>query len=98
VAVPTWHDVLPTVVIEAFAAGRPVLGTAMGGIPYLVGPNGGWVVGPSADAVSAALPVARAEAAGKAAAARARYVDTFHHGVVTKQLIDVYANSYAAHR
>ncbi|HEX5740523.1 MAG TPA: glycosyltransferase family 4 protein [Pilimelia sp.] len=35
--VPTWHDVLPTVVIEALAAGRPVLGTAMGGVPYLVG-------------------------------------------------------------
>lgn len=34
---PTWHDVLPTVVIEALAAGRPVLGTALGGIPYLVG-------------------------------------------------------------
>ncbi|ASW57230.1 glycosyltransferase [Plantactinospora sp. KBS50] len=35
--VPTWHDVLPTVVIEAMAAGRPVLGTALGGIPYLLG-------------------------------------------------------------
>src|SRR5690606_14177998 len=31
VATPTWHDVLPTVVIEALAAGRPVLGTTMGG-------------------------------------------------------------------
>ncbi|MEV0392860.1 glycosyltransferase family 4 protein [Polymorphospora rubra] len=37
VAASTWHDVLPTVVIEAFAAGRPVLGTALGGIPYLLG-------------------------------------------------------------
>ena len=34
---PTWHDVLPTVIIEALAHGRPVLGTALGGIPYLVG-------------------------------------------------------------
>ncbi|MGC4797544.1 glycosyltransferase [Micromonospora saelicesensis] len=32
-----WHDVLPTVIIEALANGRPVLGTALGGIPYLVG-------------------------------------------------------------
>ncbi|MFD0972759.1 glycosyltransferase family 4 protein, partial [Plantactinospora endophytica] len=52
-AVPTWHDVLPTVVIEALAAGRPVLGTALGGIPYLVGaddPAGaaGWLVRPDA--------------------------------------------------
>ncbi|MEU4378530.1 glycosyltransferase family 4 protein [Micromonospora echinofusca] len=37
VAASTWHDVLPTVIIEAFAAGRPVLGTALGGIPYLLG-------------------------------------------------------------
>lgn len=36
-AVSTWHDVLPTVVIEALASGRPVLGTALGGIPYLIG-------------------------------------------------------------
>ncbi|WP_089018496.1 glycosyltransferase family 4 protein [Micromonospora coriariae] len=32
-----WHDVLPTVIIEAMASGRPVLGTALGGIPYLIG-------------------------------------------------------------
>ena len=49
IAASTWHDVLPTVIIEALAAGRPVLGTALGGIPYLVGaddPAGaaGWVV------------------------------------------------------
>ncbi|MEH0974539.1 glycosyltransferase, partial [Micromonospora sp. CPCC 205546] len=37
IAASTWHDVLPTVIIEAFSAGRPVLGTALGGIPYLVG-------------------------------------------------------------
>ena len=37
IAASTWHDVLPTVIIEALASGRPVLGTALGGIPYLVG-------------------------------------------------------------
>ncbi|MEU7931997.1 glycosyltransferase family 4 protein [Micromonospora echinofusca] len=37
IAASTWHDVLPTVIIEALAAGRPVLGTALGGIPYLLG-------------------------------------------------------------
>ncbi|GAA0810952.1 glycosyltransferase [Spirilliplanes yamanashiensis] len=98
VAVPTWHDVLPTVVIEAFAAGRPVLGTAMGGIPYLIGHSGGWTVEPTADAVAAALPAARAGAAAAAPAARARYLDTFHPDVVTRQLIDIYADSYASHR
>src|SRR4051812_28529699 len=37
VAVPTWNDVLPTVILEAMAAGRSVLGTDVGGIPYLLG-------------------------------------------------------------
>lgn len=89
VVAPRWHDVLPTVVIEALAAGRPVLGTALGGVPYLVG-EAGWVVEPTADAMAAALPRALAETAPKAAAARQRYESTFHPDVVTGQLIDLY--------
>ncbi|MFY1689039.1 glycosyltransferase family 4 protein [Plantactinospora sp. WMMB782] len=95
-AVPTWHDVLPTVVIEALAAGRPVLGTALGGIPYLVGaddPAGpaGWLVPADPAALAAGLPVARNGAGTVAPLARARYERTFHPDVVTKQLLDVYA-------
>lgn len=89
VAVPLWHDVLPTVVIEALAAGRPVLGTALGGIPYLVG-DAGWVVEPTATALAEALPAARAGAGARVPAARARYRSTFHPDVVTRQLLDVY--------
>ncbi|QGN46264.1 glycosyltransferase family 4 protein [Micromonospora sp. WMMD558] len=133
-ATSTWHDVLPTVIIEALAAGRPVLGTALGGIPYLVGadtprepagtgpaapasaaapatgpgspppasaaavPAGivtgeaGWVVPPEPAALAAALPLAAAGAAGLASAARSRYERTFHPDVVTKRLIDIYAD------
>ncbi|SCE71567.1 Glycosyltransferase involved in cell wall bisynthesis [Micromonospora viridifaciens] len=105
-ATSTWHDVLPTVIIEALASGRPVLGTALGGIPYLVGadtlgePAGtgpaegeaGWVVAPEPAALAAALPVARAGAAALAPAARARYERMFHPDVVTKRLIDIYAD------
>jgi len=87
---PTWHDVLPTVVIEALAAGRPVLGTALGGVPYLIG-DAGWTVAAEAPALAAALPRARAEAAAKAPLARARYEHTFHPDVVTKQLLAAYA-------
>ncbi|MGW0435689.1 glycosyltransferase family 4 protein [Micromonospora sp. NPDC003197] len=96
IAASTWHDVLPTVVIEALASGRPVLGTALGGIPYLVGaddPAGaaGWVVPADSAALAAALPTARAGAATVAPLARARYERTFHPDVVTRQLLDVYA-------
>jgi glycosyltransferase involved in cell wall biosynthesis len=89
VVAPLWHDVLPTVVIEALAAGRPVLGTAMGGVPYQVA-DAGWVVEPDAGALAAGLPRARAEAAGRAAAARARYEAIFHPDVVTRALVTVY--------
>lgn len=125
-ATSTWHDVLPTVIIEALASGRPVLGTALGGIPYLVGadtprepagtgpaevasaPAGGsdrpampagikagdagWVVPPEADALAAALPVALVGAPALAGSARARYERIFHPDVVTKRLIDIYAD------
>ncbi|BCL14763.1 glycosyltransferase family 4 protein [Micromonospora sagamiensis] len=96
IAASLWHDVLPTVVIEAMASGRPVLGTDLGGIPYLVGaddPAGavGWVVPADPAAMAAALPVAAAGAAALSAPARLRYERTFHPDVVTKRLIDVYA-------
>lgn len=89
IAPSVWHDVLPTVMLEALAAGRPVLGTALGGIPYLVG-EAGWVVQPDATALAEALPRARAEAPARSGPARQRYLTTFHPDVVTAQLIDVY--------
>jgi glycosyltransferase involved in cell wall biosynthesis len=95
VAVPTWNDTLPTVILEAMAAGRPVLGTDVGGIPYLLGVDqaptaAGWTVKPDADALAAALPIARTDAPGVASAARARYLSAFHPDVLTSQLIEIY--------
>jgi glycosyltransferase involved in cell wall biosynthesis len=90
VVVPTWQDVLPTVVIEAMAAGRPVLGTAVGGIPSMLGDRGGWLVEPDPESLAAALPVAAKEAASLAGAARDRYEQAFHPEVITRRLIDIY--------
>jgi glycosyltransferase involved in cell wall biosynthesis len=89
VVTPVWRDVLPTVVIEALAAGRPVLGTSIGGIPYLVG-SAGWVVPGDRSSLVVALPIAREGAAGLSGAARQRYETTFHPDVVTRQLLEVY--------
>jgi glycosyltransferase involved in cell wall biosynthesis len=90
----TWEDVLPTVIIEALANGRPVLGTAVGGIPYLVGAGtdapAGWAVPPTVDALAAALPTALADAPVRSAAARARYLAAFSPPVVLETLIAVY--------
>jgi glycosyltransferase involved in cell wall biosynthesis len=107
VAVPTWDDVLPTVILEAMAAGRPVLGTDVGGIPYLLGIGetvapAGWAVGPDPGKLATALPIARVDAAAVAPAARDRYLRAFHPDVVTRRLIDIYAgltgNSHPASR
>ncbi len=84
-----WADVLPTVVVEALASGRPVLGTDLGGIPYLVG-DAGWTVSATPQALADGLATARREAIRLADVARRRYETTFHPDVVTARLVSVY--------
>jgi glycosyltransferase involved in cell wall biosynthesis len=94
VATPTWEDVLPTVILEAMSTGRAVLGTAVGGIPYMVGEGpeaAGWLAEPDPAALAAVLPAALAGAPAAARAARERYLRHFHPDVLTKRLIEIYA-------
>ena len=57
VCVPSLSDSLPTVALEAFASGRAVVGTNVGGLPYIVdeGRTGLLVERGSPDALAAAL-------------------------------------------
>ncbi|NJC68922.1 glycosyltransferase family 4 protein [Planosporangium thailandense] len=89
VAPSAWHDVLPTIVLESLACGRPVLGTTMGGIPYLVG-DAGWVVEPEPGAIAGGLKAAYAGAARLAPAARRRYEESFAPEVLVQRLIEIY--------
>ena len=100
VVVPsTYADILPTVVLEALANARPVLGTSVGGTPYLLGADPthdpaerrpGWLVEPDPAALAATLPVALREAAGLGEVARQRYETVFAPDVLIRRLIDVY--------
>ncbi|MCX6570933.1 MAG: glycosyltransferase family 4 protein [Candidatus Aminicenantes bacterium] len=56
---PSYREGLPLVVTEAFACGRPVVATNVGGTPEIVGPERGFMV-PPGDSVSLADALARA--------------------------------------
>jgi glycosyltransferase involved in cell wall biosynthesis len=89
IAASTWHDVLPTIILEALSGGRPVLVTDRGGMPYLTG-DAGWVVEPSPAALADGLHRAHEGAAALAPVARARYESHFAPDVLTERLIGVY--------
>ena len=83
VALPsTCHDVAPLALLEAFASGKPVVASAVGGLPELVreGETGRLVPPNDAEALAAAiadLHAAPARAAELGRAAR-RYVERHH--------------------
>ena len=70
VVVPSRAESLPYIVLEAAAAGRPVIATAVGGIPEIFGPDGDKLIAPGdarslAETISAVLndlPMAHADA------------------------------------
>jgi glycosyltransferase involved in cell wall biosynthesis len=61
---PKYHDPCPTIVIEALACGLPVIGSRSGGLPELVGDDGGELIDVplSWDAAAAPDPARMAEA------------------------------------
>ncbi|MEP7054743.1 MAG: glycosyltransferase [Actinomycetota bacterium] len=92
VVVPsTCPEAFPMVVVEAFANGRPVIGTALGGLPGIVEPGVGSLVAPEVDAFATALAdLPRLNTPAVRAAARARYEQLYSPGVVHDQLLEIY--------
>jgi glycosyltransferase involved in cell wall biosynthesis len=91
VVVPSqWEEICPLIVVESLAHGRPVLATDRGGLPYLVGSDGGWIVAASAAGLRAGLQTAGREAAARSPAARARYLRELAPTVLTARLIEMY--------
>jgi glycosyltransferase involved in cell wall biosynthesis len=93
VVVPsTWDEVCPTVALAALAQGRPVLGSARGGLPWIIG-DAGWVVDPTVPSLATALPEARARAADLGAPARQRYEEQFTPERAMRTLLDAYRDA-----
>ena len=91
VVVPSrWPEVCPTIVVQALAHGRPVLATDRGGLPFLLGTDGGWLVPPTPGALADGLRHAVADAPRRTATARSRYLARMAPAVVVGQITGVY--------
>ena len=103
VVVPSvWPDPCPTVVLEAMAAGRPVVAAASGGIVELVDDRRTGLLVPPGDPVALAEALASlladpiaAAALGAAGRDRAR---RFGAAAVTTRIEEFYADAIARHR
>lgn len=89
---PSLSEGLPLALLEAMFAGRPIVASAVGGVPAALGENGGVVVPPGdAEALAAAMDRVLSDgelSASYAASARARAVAEFG--------LDVMVSRYAA--
>jgi glycosyltransferase involved in cell wall biosynthesis len=76
VVVPsTWYEGSPRIITEAWAHGRPVLATAVGALPSIVGDDVGWTAKPDPRSLAARLAaIDQRSAELKGAAARRAYL------------------------
>ena len=94
---PSFAEGLPMVVMEAMAAARPVIATAIAGIPELVCPGEtGWLVPAGdvqalAEAVSALTATANTDLARMGAAGRARVLARHDAGAEAEKLAGYFA-------
>ncbi|MGP0091654.1 MAG: glycosyltransferase, partial [Xanthobacteraceae bacterium] len=94
---PSRGDSLPYVVIEAAAAGVPMLATRVGGIPEVFGPRASHLVAPEnppaiAAAIAAALEDPRALRAG-AEGLRERVRELFSQDAMVEGVLEAYGQA-----
>jgi len=90
---PSFAEGLPVVLMEALAMSRPVIATAIAGIPELVDAECGWLIPPGSenalvDAISAALAASPRELAAKGAAGRERVRALHDAGSNAKSIVE----------
>lgn len=97
VVVPSlWEEPFGLAVIEGFAGGRPVIGTAVGAIQRLVDDEVGWLVQPTPEAVATAMVAATgSDADARGAAARRRYEALYSPVRAVERLEEAYRSVIA---
>jgi glycosyltransferase involved in cell wall biosynthesis len=98
--VPSRAESLPYVALEAGAAGKPLIATAVGGIAEILGPDAGRLVPPDDAAALAVAILARLDrpekTAAAAAALRGRIADGFSVDSMVDGVLAAYAEAMAA--
>jgi glycosyltransferase involved in cell wall biosynthesis len=85
------YEGFPRVVVEAFAAGRPVLASDVGSLSRIVDDAVGWRAEPVVDAFAEQLRAALADRpAARGEAARERFLERFTEQAVASLLLSVY--------
>jgi len=91
---PSFTEGTPNSVVEAMACGKPIIASAVGGIPDMIGHDAGLLVAPgdANELASAMLLLARDSELRKrmGIAARKRYLELFSPEMVMPLMLDIY--------